>query len=135
MFTPKKTKYTKQQKGRNIDKIVKTNLQHTNKPNTLYLRALSSGRISSSQITSCRQTISKIIKKNGQLTVHAFAHTPITKKPIEIRMGKGKGSINHWVYKAKAGSILFEINISTKILGIKALELIQNKLPINTKII
>lgn len=135
MFIPKKTKYIKQQKGRSFNKIVYTKQIDAIKPNSLYLKALSSGRISSNQIMACRQTINKIIKKHGQLIVHAFADTPITKKPTEIRMGKGKGAVNLWIHKAKAGSILFELNISMKILGVKALKLIQNKLPINTKIL
>lgn len=135
MFTPKKTKFTKQHKGKSINKIVINNLQSRNKSNVIYLKATSSGRIYSNQLVACRQTINKILKKNGQLITHAFADTPITKKPTEIRMGKGKGAVNFWAYKAKAGSILFELNTSIKILGVKALELIQNKLPISTKIV
>lgn len=135
MFIPKRTKYKKQQKGRSFKKIKVNNLSIINQSGKLSLKALEAGRVSSKHLISCRQTINKVIKKYGKLNVLAFADTPISKKPIEIRMGKGKGSVDSWVCRVKPGAILFEINIAYKLLGIKALKLIQNKLPINTKII
>lgn len=137
MFIPKKTKFKKQRKGKSFLKIYKnTEKQNIFKtPNKIYLKALSAGRISSQHLVTCKQTITKIIKKYGRLNINAFANTPITKKPLEIRMGKGKGNVDHWVYKIKPGKILFEIIITHKKLGIKAFKLAQNKLPINTKIL
>lgn len=135
MFIPKRTKYKKQQKGRSFKKIKVNNLSIINQSGKLSLKALEAGRVSSKHLISCRQTINKVIKKYGKLNVLAFADTPISKKPIEIRMGKGKGSVDSWICRVKPGAILFEINIAYKLLGIKALKLIQNKLPINTKII
>lgn len=135
MFIPKKTKYKKQQKGRSFKKIKTNKITPINKTGKIILKAISAGRISSKHLIACKQTINKIIKKYGQLNVIAFADTPISKKPLEIRMGKGKGGVDLWVCRAKPGTILFEINITYKLLGIKAMQLIQKKLPIKTKII
>lgn len=135
MFIPKNTKYNKQRKGKTINKIVQNSLETLTKPNIIYLKAAVSGRISSKQLTACKLTINKIIKKQGQLIIRAFADTPLTKKPTGIRMGKGKGNIDTWIYKAKAGAILFEINTFAKVLGTKALKSVQFKLPILTKIV
>lgn len=135
MFTPKRTKFKKQQKGKLFNKI-KTRITNIyTKRNQVVLKAITSGRIYSKQLVATRQTINKVIKKYGKLNVCVFADTPITKKPTEIRMGKGKGAVDSWVCKVKSGSILFKIDASLKILAIKAFKLIQNKLPIRTKII
>lgn len=138
MFIPKKTKFKKQQKGRSFKKISVNKTCATSiikKSNKILLLALSAGRISSKHLLTCKQTINKTIKKYGTLSILTFADTPISKKPSEIRMGKGKRAVNEWVAKVKPGKILFEILITQKILGIKALKSVQNKLPINTKII
>lgn len=135
MFKPKKTKYTKEQKGKNFKKINTGQGILKQKRNQIYLKALSSGRVSEKNLLACKQTINKIIKKQGRLNIHIFANTPITKKPTEIRMGKGKGAIDSWVCRVKPGTILFEINVKFKIIGFKAFKLIKNKLPIRTKII
>jgi large subunit ribosomal protein L16 len=138
MFIPKKTKFKKQQKGRSFKKISINKTCAINilkKSNKITLLALSAGRISSKHLVTCKQTINKVIKKYGTLFIPTFAHTPISKKPAEIRMGKGKGAVNEWVAKIKPGKILFEILVTQKPLGIKALKSVQNKLPINTKII
>ena len=77
----------------------------------------------------------KIIKKHGVIRINLIADTPITKKPIEIRMGKGKGAVNHWVAKVHPGTILFEIETTATVLAIKALKAAQLRLPLKTKII
>ena len=79
--------------------------------------------------------MNKIIKKFGQVKINIIADTPITKKPIEIRMGKGKGAVDHWISKITSGCILFEIETNSKILAVKALKAAQLRLPINTKIV
>lgn len=135
MFIPKKTKYKKQQKGKNFKKIKINSLTIINKSGKLFLKALEPGRLASTHLISCKQTINKVIKKQGLLNVLVFADTPISKKPTEIRMGKGKGAVNSWVARVKPGTVLFEITTAHKLLGLKALKLVQNKLPINTKII
>lgn len=136
MLIPSKSKYKKQQKGRSFRKV---NLAFRNAtmPNfdEISLRALSSGRLSSENLLACKQTINKIIKRYGYLIVNLSADTPVSKKPTEIRMGKGKGAVNSWVRKVKPGNILFQIITKYKSVGIRALKLVQNKLPIDTKII
>lgn len=137
MFIPKKTKFKKQRKGKTFLRIYKKaeNNIFFKKPNKIILKALSAGRLSSQHLLTCKQTINKVIKKYGRLYINAFACTPITKKPLEIRMGKGKGNVDHWIYKVKPGKILFEIIINHEKIGLKAFKLIQNKLPIATKIL
>lgn len=133
-FIPKKTKYKKQNKGK-----LKNNVKGFFSLNNLLfgsigLKALESGRISSSHFICCKQTINKIMKKKGQLSFSFFPHIPITKKPLEVRMGKGKGSVDHWVSNIFSGNVLMQIESSNKLLAYKALKTVQNKLPINTKI-
>ena len=93
--------------------------------------------MSSKHLLTCKQTINKIIKKYGFLRILICANTPISKKPAEIRMGKGKGAVNFWVCRVKPGTILFRIRIKPvyRLIGVRAFRQIQNKLPINTKII
>ena len=79
--------------------------------------------------------MNKILKKTGQIKINIIADTPISKKPIEIRMGKGKGSVDHWIAKVNSGTVIFEIETASKILAVNALKAAQIKLPINTKII
>ena len=136
LLIPRKSKFKKQQKGKSFKIINSTsNIPYCLHFGSIGLKALSSGRLTSNQIESVRQSISKIIKKLGKIKVNAFAHTPISKKPIEIRMGKGKGAVDHWISKIKAGTILFEIETDAVPLAIKALQLSQIRLPLKTKII
>jgi large subunit ribosomal protein L16 len=99
------------------------------------LKALAPGRLTSKQIEAVRQSINKVIKKQGRLKINIFPDTPISKKPIEVRMGKGKGSVDHWVFKVKPGFVLYEIETAFLSLAIKALEAGQIRLPIKTRII
>jgi large subunit ribosomal protein L16 len=133
-YTPKKTKYKKLRKGRLLNVVSKPLLINNLTYGCVALKALDSGRITSAHLLCCKQTINKVIKKNGQLRFNIFPHTPITSKPLEIRMGKGKGSVDHWVANVFSGTILMEIESSSSVLAIKALKYVQNKLPINTQI-
>lgn len=135
LFIPKNTKYRKQQKGKKFNIINKTNSIDGLKHGIVGLKAIDSGRVSSNHIFACRQTMNKIMKKFGQVKINIIADTPISKKPIEIRMGKGKGAVDHWISKINSGSVLFEIETNSKILAIKALKAAQLRLPINTKIV
>lgn len=135
LFTPKKTKYPKQQKGKNFNIINKIQFLEKLPHGTIGLKAIESGRITTNHLNACRQTMTKIIKKEGQVKINLLADTPISTKPIEIRMGKGKGNVDHWISKVNTGTLMFEIETTSKILGIKALKAAQIKLPINTKII
>ena len=135
MFIPKRTKYKKQQKGKNFNRV--TTVYNINKFNlgSICLKSIDSGRLNSKQIESMRQSIQKIIKKSGRLIVNIFPDTPISKKPVEVRMGKGKGNVDHWVFKVKPGFVLFEIETEFRSLAIKALKLVQIRISLDSKII
>jgi large subunit ribosomal protein L16 len=132
LLQPKRTTYRKYKKG------VLPNLEH--RANKLEfgifgLKALESGCISARQIESARQAINRKIKRNGRVWIRIFPNLPITSKPIEVRMGKGKGSVSHWVARVGAGALLFEIEGISKKLAESALKVGATKLPVKTTII
>ena len=134
LFIPKKIKFKKQQKKTNFNRIY-SNFYNLSSKSTFGLKALSFGRITSKQLISIRQTIKKNIKKVGKLTFHVFPQTPISKKPKEIRMGKGKGAVDHWICKIKTGQIICEIKTESFLKGVKALKLASFRFPLKTKIV
>ena len=136
MFIPKKSKFKKQQKGKFCNRINSSSVE----PNQLHfgsvgLKALSFSSLSSKQLETLRQSISKSVKKTGRVVINAFPSTPVSKKPIEVRMGKGKGNVDHWVFKVKPGFVLCEIITDQVEVAVKALEAVKKKLSIKTKII
>ena len=137
LLNPRNFKYKKQQKGKSFRKIFKVSKVGITALNfgSIGLKALTSGRLTAKQINAVRQVINKQIKKLGRLKVNIFPHTPISKKPIEVRMGKGKGNVDHWIFKVKPGFILYEIETIFIPIAIKALQRGQVRLPIKTKII
>ena len=134
-FIPKKTKYKKQQKGKNFHRV--NGLIHFEKMKcgSVGLKALTAGRLTSKQIVTLKQCVTKIIKKFGRLKINVVADTPISKKPLEIRMGKGKGAVDHWISKIKVGKIICELDVSKPVLALRALKLVQIRLPMKTKLI
>jgi len=135
MLKPKKTKYRKHQKGtlkNNRKSVLFTN---TLKEGILRLDSAQSARISSKQLESCRQSITRRIKRVGKLQIKAFPDWSITKKPTEVRMGKGKGAIDFWVCKVKPGMTVFEISGAERSTSIKALKSAASKLPIQVRIV
>jgi large subunit ribosomal protein L16 len=94
LFIPIKTKFKKQQKGKKLNKISKINCLENFNFGKLTLRSMDTGHINSKQINAFKQTINKIIKKKGKLKINIFPNTPISKKPLEVRMGKGKGNVD-----------------------------------------
>ena len=135
MYFPRQQKFKKQQKGKSFNRINGTILGLNNlKFGTLGLKVIEPIRLNSKQLETIYQSINKIIKKNGRVIIKYFPQTPITKKPIEVRMGKGKGNVDFWVAKIKSGSILCEIETSFKTLALKALTQAKIKLPVKTKI-
>jgi len=135
LFIPSNSKYKKQQKGKTINRVHKENNIFRLKFGSIALKSITSGRITSSEIKTIRQIVNKNIKKQGRLRLNIFSQTPITKKPLEIRMGKGKGNVNHWVCKIKAGAILLEIETEYVAVAIRTLKLVQIRISLNTKII
>lgn len=77
----------------------------------------------------------RYLKKEGKIYLRIFTHTPVTKKPIEVRMGKGKGSVNHFITKVQTGSFLFELQCNVPSKAISALAIASSKLPLSTKIL
>jgi large subunit ribosomal protein L16 len=132
MLLPKKTKYKKYHKGKIKGQSKKGYLISFG---VFALIATSRGRLSSKQIESARIAINRHVKKTGQLWIRIFPDIPITKKPAEIRMGKGKGAVNEWISVIKPGRILYEINGVNENIAKKAMKLAQAKLSISTKII
>ncbi len=132
MLLPKRTKYRKQQKGR-VKGIATRG--HTLSFGTFGLKTLEPGRITSRQIEACRITISRTMKREGQIWIRIFPDKPITKKPAEVRMGKGKGAPEYWVAPVRPGKILFEIDGVSREVATQALYLAAQKLPVQTKMV
>ena len=133
MLMPKRTKYRRAQKGR-----IKGNATRGTRINfgDFGIKALEPGRITSRQIEAARIAMTRRMKRIGRVWIRIFPDKPITKKPAETRMGKGKGAPEYWVAVIKPGRILFEIggNVSPE-LAKEALRLAQQKLPIKTKFV
>ncbi len=133
MLQPSNTKYRKQQKGRN-------NRKYATKGNVLSfgeygIKTLEKGRITARQIESARIAISRFVKRGGKIWIRIFPDKPITKKPIEVRQGKGKGDVAFWVDVVNPGKVLFEIGGISKEGAIEALRLASHKLPVKTMFI
>jgi len=107
LLQPKKTKFKKLHKN----KLKKLEYSANSLGfGSIGLQALNSGCISSRQIEATRQSINRKLKRTGKIWIKIFPHISITAKPIEVRMGKGKGAVKHWVAKVKKGTVLFEID-------------------------
>ncbi|MCX6804661.1 MAG: 50S ribosomal protein L16 [Patescibacteria group bacterium] len=130
MLMPRKTKYRKAQKGRNKGVASRgTEISF----GSFGLKALANERITSRQIESARRAMTRHIKRGGKIWIRIFPHTPVTKKPAEVRMGSGKGALDHYVAKVQAGKILFEMDGVTEEVAKEAMRLAAYKLPIKTK--
>ena len=125
----------KKQKGKSFNKLNNLIMFKNLKFNTLQLISTSHGRVTDKQILAVTAVINKTIKKIGIYKLNMFPYHPITKKSLGIRMGKGKGSINHYIFNASIGIILCSIQTAFFAKAYKALKLAQIRLPIRTKII
>jgi len=134
-FIPKRSKYSKYHKGKANNRVFKRTELTRLVSGTVGLKALTFGRITSKQFTAARQAIAKIIKKSGRVTLQGFPDLAVSKKPIEVRMGKGKGSVDHWAFKIRPGYIFCEVNTESTNLAVKALTAAKFRLPIKTKIV
>lgn len=132
MLMPKRSKYRKQQKGRMRGAATRgSNIDF----GEYALQALEPGRITSRQIEAARVALTRHVKRGGKIWIRMFPDKPITRKPQETRMGKGKGSPEYWVAVVKPGRILFELEGVEASLAREAMELAQHKLPIKTRFI
>lgn len=132
MLQPKKQKYRKQQKMR-IRGIAARGVNLSF--GEFGLQALEHGRISSKQIEAARMAISRHVKRGGKLFTRIFPDRPITKKPLEVRMGKGKGAPEQYVAAIQRGRVLYELEGVPKELAVEALRLAAHKLPLKTRIL
>ncbi len=132
MLQPKRTKYRKTQKGR-----MKGLSQRGHRlSNGMFgIKSLESKFITSRQIEAARIAATRYMKREGQLWIKIFPDKPITKKPLEVRMGKGKGAPEYWVEVVKPGTIMFEAGGVTTQLAKEALRLAAQKLPVRTKFV
>lgn len=132
MLSPKKVKYRKMQKGR------RTGLAYRGSSiefGDYGMIALRDAWISSRQIEACRVAITRTMKRQGKVFIRIFPDKPVTQKPAETRMGKGKGSPEYWVAVVKPGRVMFEIKGVSKEIAIEAFRLAGHKLPIKTKMV
>lgn len=132
MLQPNKIKYRKQQKGRNRG-LASRGFQIAF--GDFGLKSLEPHFITSRQIEAARQAITRHLKREGQVWIRIFPDKPITRKPNEVRMGKGKGELDHYVAVVKPGTIMFEVGGVSEDLAREALRLASNKLPVTTKIV
>ena len=129
---PKRTKYRKMQKGRNRGKATRGNRVTDGEYG---LQAVEAGAIKSNQIEAARIAMTRYIKRGGKVWIKIFPDKPITKKPAETRMGKGKGAPEYWVALVKPGRVMFELAGVPEETAREALRLAMNKLPIKTKFV
>ncbi|MGD9487838.1 MAG: 50S ribosomal protein L16 [Calditrichaceae bacterium] len=132
MLMPKRVKYRKKQRGRMKGNAQKGNYIAFGKYG---LKAMESGWITSRQIEATRIAITRHVKRGGKVWIRIFPDKPVTKKPAETRMGKGKGSPEYWVAVVKPGRIMFELEGVDLELAKEAMRLASHKLPIKTKFV
>ena len=129
---PKRTKYRKVQKGRIRGKATRGNKVSYGEYG---IQALEAGMITSNQIEAARIAMTRHVKRGGKVWIKLFPDKPVTKKPAETRMGKGKGAVEFWVAPVKPGRIMFEMSGVAEPVARRALELAAYKLPIKTKFV
>jgi len=131
MLLPKRTKYRKMHKGRNRGLATTGNKVSFGE---FGLKATGRGRMTARQIEAARRTITRHIKRGGRVWIRVFPDKPITKKPLEVRMGKGKGSVEYWVMEIKPGQMLYELQGVSEELAREAFKLAAAKLPFKVRI-
>ncbi len=129
MLQPKRTKFRKQFKGRNRGLAVTGSSVSFGE---FGLKSAERGRMTARQIESARRTITRRVKRGGKLWIRVFPDKPITKKPLEVRQGKGKGNVEYWVAQIQPGRMLYEIEGVTEELAREAFKLASAKLPFKT---
>ncbi|MCB0667751.1 MAG: 50S ribosomal protein L16 [Saprospiraceae bacterium] len=132
MLQPKRTKYRKQQKGRNKGLAYRGSSVSFG---TFGLKSLDAGFITNRQIEAARIAMTRFMKREGNVWIRIFPDKPITAKPQEVRMGKGKGALDHYVAVIAPGRIMFEIDGVDEATGKEALRLAAQKLPVLTKFV
>jgi large subunit ribosomal protein L16 len=129
MLQPKRTKFRKQMKGRNRGLAQRGSKVSFGE---YALKSTDRGRMTARQIEAARRTITRHVKRGGKLWIRVFPDVPITKKPIEVRQGKGKGNVEYWIAQVQPGRILYEIEGMTEEVAREAFKLAAAKLPFKT---
>lgn len=132
MLMPKKTKFKKQHKGR-IHGVAKGGSELAF--GSFGLKAMTPERITSRQIEAARRAITRHMRRAGRLWIRIFPDVPVTSKPLGVRMGKGKGTVEYWVCRVKPGRIMFELDGVKPEIAIEAMALASAKLPVKTKVV
>lgn len=129
MLQPKRTKFRKQFKGRN-----RGNAQSGNRVSfgEYGLKAVDRGRLTARQIEAARRAMTRHVRRGGKIWIRVFPDKPISKKPLEVRMGKGKGSVEYWVAQVQPGRMLYEMEGVDETVARQALALAAAKLPVRT---
>lgn len=129
MLQPKRTKFRKMHKGRNTGLATSGNCVSFGE---YALKATTRGRLTARQIEAARRAITRFVKRGGKIWIRIFPDVPITKKPLEVRMGSGKGNVEYWVAKIQPGRVLYEIEGVTEEIAREAFKLAAAKLPVQT---
>jgi large subunit ribosomal protein L16 len=132
MLQPKRTKYRKQQKGRNRGMALRGNKVSFGEYG---LKATTRGRLTSRQIEAARRALTRFIKRGGRVWIRVFPDKPVSKKPLEVRMGSGKGNVEYWVSEIKPGAVLYEMEGVTEAEAREAFKLAAAKLPVRTMMV
>ena len=135
MLIPQNIKFKKQQKGKNLKKISKVlSLSKISRFGSLRFYAVTAGKLNLKQVESFKFLINKKIKRFGKVCFYLSLDKPVTKKPVEVRMGKGKGNVDHWVCKIKKGFLILEIKTIFNSFCIQMLKPLLSRFPVKIKI-
>lgn len=129
MLQPKRTKYRKMMKGRNRGLAQRGNKVSFGE---FGLKATSRGRLTSRQIEAARRALTRFVKRGGRMWIRVFPDKPVSKKPLEVRMGSGKGNVEYWVAEVKPGAVLYEMEGINETEAREAFRLASAKLPLKT---
>ena len=129
MLQPKRTKFRKQQKGRNRGLAVRGSKVSFGE---FGLKATGRGRITARQIEAARRAMTRHIKRGGKIWIRVFPDKPISKKPLEVRQGKGKGNVEYWIAQVQPGRMLYEMEGVSEDIAREAFRLAAAKLPVST---
>ena len=132
MLQPKRTKFRKQHKGRIHGEAKGGFLLNFG---SFALKATEPERVTARQIEAARRAITRHMKRQGRVWIRIFPDVPVSAKPVEVRMGKGKGAVDYWAAKVKPGRIMFEIDGVSEIIAREALRLGAMKLPVTTRVV
>ena len=132
MLQPKRTKFRKQQKGRNRGLAQRGNSVSFGE---FGLKAVSRGQLTARQIESARRAMTRHVKRGGKIWIRVFPDKPITKKPLEVRQGKGKGNVEYWVAQIQPGRMLYEMAGVDRAVALEAFRRAAAKLPVMTAVV